>query len=283
MTRTNALSIATCQFPVSEHIPKNSRYIQNQIAEAKRLGADIVHFSELALSGYGGVEYDSLDELDWPALERETQAVLDCIRREKVWVLLGSTHRLSPEYKPHNSTYLIDPSGKVVDRYDKRFCTAGDLNHYTSGDHFVTFDINGVKCGLLICYDIRFPELYREYRRMGVQVMFHSFYNARAQGRNIHTTIMRPSLQERAATNYMWVSANNSSGYYQSWPSVFIRPNGEIAQSLRQHKAGAMVNIADTTEEFYDASAPFRDRALSNILHSGELVDDPRSADRVSI
>jgi hypothetical protein len=94
---------------------------------------------------------------------------------------------------------------------------------------------------------------------------------------------MRPSLQCHAATNYLWISANNSSAYYQSWPSVFIRPDGTIIASLKQHQPGVMVNRVDMTRQFYDASKPFREMAMKGALSNGEPVRDPRSRDRRSM
>jgi predicted amidohydrolase len=89
-----------------------------------------------------------------------------------LWVVLGSTHQLTGTNKPHNSLYLINMQGKIVDRYDKRFCTKGDLRRLTPGDHFVYFTINKVKCSLLICFDLRFPEIYRELYKQKVNCIF---------------------------------------------------------------------------------------------------------------
>jgi hypothetical protein len=44
------------------------------------------------------------------------------------------------------------------------------------GNHFSDFSIKGIRCGALICHDYRYPELYREYKRRGVQLMFHSYH-----------------------------------------------------------------------------------------------------------
>lgn len=274
--------VATCQFPVSGNIRRNADRIIDQITVASGRRADVVHFPETGLPGYGGMDYGSWDNFDWDLLYRATGEIISLARRKKVWVILGSTHRLSSGHLPHNSLYAISPEGMIVDRYDKRFCTGGDLKFYSPGDHFTVFDINGVRCGMLICYDVRFPELYREYKKLEVQLVFDSFYNARAKGPGIHRIIMRPSLQARAATNYLWISASNSSAYY-SWPSVFIQPDGVILGQLNANRPGVMVNTADTTRDYYDASRQHRDRAMEGVLNSGSLVDDPRSRERKSL
>ena len=115
----------------------------------KNGGAEIVHFSECALSGYGGANHDTLDGFDWDTLRAKTQEIMALAATLKLWVALGSMHQLTPPNKPHNSLYLINPQGRIENRYDKRFCTQGDLDYYTPGSRFVTFDLNGVRCSLL--------------------------------------------------------------------------------------------------------------------------------------
>ncbi len=276
------IRVSTCQFPVSRNLKRNSNRIRERILEARRQRANVAHFPEAALSGYAGVDIQSWDDYDWDALKTETLKIASLARMKGLWVVLGSAHPLSEGNLPHNSLYAISPKGRIVDRYDKRFCTGGDLKFYSPGDHFSVFTINGVRCGLLICYDVRFPEVYREYKKLGAQCIFHSFYNARAKRPGIHRIIMRPSLQTRAATNYVWVSASNSSAYY-SWPSVFIQPDGVIGGQLHPNRPGVMTNLVDTGRKLYDASRPFRDLAMKGILHSGQLVNDLRSRNRRSL
>jgi predicted amidohydrolase len=175
---------------------------------------------------------------------------------------------------------LISPEGKIVDRYDKRFCTPGDLDHFTPGNRFVTFEINGIKCALLICFDLRFPELYRGLHKLGVQCIFQSFYNARQRGPSVHTHIMRQTMQCHAATNHMWVSMTNSCGYFSPYPSCFIQPDGVIAEQLRPNRPGMMINTVDLDQDFYDPMAGFREMAIAGKLTNGQgQIDDPRSRD----
>jgi deaminated glutathione amidase len=272
------LKIATCQFAVSNSIKRNAQQIGRYLHQAKKKKADIVHFSECALSGYVGTDFPSFNNYNWELLKKETEKIMSLAGKLKLWVVLGSSHRLTEPNKPHNSLYLINPKGKIADRYDKRFCMSGDLHHYTPGNRFVTFNINGVKCSFLICFDLRFPELYRQLYKQKVNCIFQSFYNARQSGPSVHTHIMRQTMQCHAATNYLWASCANSSGYYSPYPSCFIQPDGVISAQLNFNRAGIMVNTVDLSRKFYDPMANFRDLAAKGKLSTSKnTIKDPRS------
>jgi len=277
------LKVATCQFAVSGSIRRNARQICEFLRKAKKANADIVHFSECALSGYVGTDFPSFDGYDWQLLKEETEKIMALVARLKLWVVLGSTHQLTKANKPHNSLYLIKPSGRIVDRYDKRFCTPGDLKRLTPGSRFVNFTVNGVKCSLLICFDLRFPELYRKLYKQGVSCVLQSFYNARQKGPSIHTHIMRQTMQCRAPTKYFWASMANSSAYYSPYPSCFIQPDGKIVRQLRANRPGMMVNKVDLKKKFYDPMADFRGMAINGKLNnSPKILKGARSKNTTS-
>jgi predicted amidohydrolase len=274
------LKIATCQFAVSSSINRNARQIHKFIKTAASAGADIVHLPECALSGYGGADFDTFEDFDWQLLKEQTLEIMALAKKLKLHIVLGSTHKLTGSNKPHNSLYLIGPKGTILDRYDKRFCMSRDLQYYTPGNKFVTFTVKGVKCALLICFDVRFPELYRQLRKLDVDCVLQSFYNARQPGPSVHTHIMRQSMQCRAATNFFWVSLANSSGYYSPYPSCFIRPDGFIVKQLGQNRAGLMVNTVDTKMRLYDPMADFREMAMKGKCDNRPAnIRDPRSKD----
>jgi predicted amidohydrolase len=280
MTNSGIIKIATCQFPVSESVERNSKCIQEFLEKAKKLDADIVHFSECALSGYAGPDFDSFKGYDWTLLVEETKKIMALAGKLQLWVVLGSSHKLTAPNKPHNCLYLINPQGQIADRYDKRFCTESDLNFYTPGNRFVTFELNGVKCALLVCFDLRFPELYRELKKLNVQCIFQSFYNARQKEQSVHRHIIRQTMQANAASNYFWASVANSSGEIAPYPSCFIQPDGEIVNELKLNEPGIMVNTVDTSQSFYDPSEKFRALAMKGILTNGpQSLNDARSKD----
>lgn len=275
---SGTLKIATCQFAVSSSVKRNASAVRSFLHQAGQAKARIVHFSECALSGYVGTDFPTFDGYDWDQLRDETVKIMELAGELGLWVVLGSTHRLTEPNKPHNSLYLIDPQGKIADRYDKRFGMPGDLRRLTPGNRFVTFTLNGVKCALLICFDLRFPELYRKLYQQGVQCIFQSFYNARQSGPSIHTHIMRQTMQCRAASNHIWVSMANSSGSYSPYPSCVIQPDGLIVSQARANRAGMLINTVDLGKKLYDPMADSRDLALAGQLTNGPAdLDDPRS------
>ena len=115
------LKIATCQFAVGASIKRNGRQISKFLHRAKKARADIVHFSECALSGYAPVDFETFEQFDWQLLKDETEKIIQLAAKLQLWVVLGSTHRPVGRNKPRNSLYLINPKGKIASRYDKRF------------------------------------------------------------------------------------------------------------------------------------------------------------------
>jgi predicted amidohydrolase len=303
------LRVATCQFPTSSDILSNRDWVLRLLREASNLGADVAHFPEASLSGYAGAGFPSHDSFAWPVLTAALKDVLSVAAELALWVVLGAAHRLTSPNRPHNSLYIVSAEGKIIDRYDKRFlsgeasCTMGDLAHYSPGDHFSVFDVKGVICGCLICVDCRYPELFREYKRRKVQLMFHSFHSghvgpddfaareaqvgAENHPLNPATTlpgITQPAMMHAAAgSNHLWISCANSSAYRSCWPSFFVRPDGVITGRLREHEPGVLISTVDTEQAFYDSTLAWRDRAMNGILNSGALVRDPRSTDRIAI
>jgi len=303
------LTVATCQFPIGSDMRKNLEYVARQIRTARDRGADVAHFPEACLSGYAGVDFASHEGFDWPLLEDCTRRALDLARELRIWVLLGSSHRLTAPHKPHNSLYIIDDRGRIVDRYDKLFCAGdrseetGDLAHYSPGTHFSVFTIKGIRCGALICHDYRYPELYREYRRRDVQLMFHSYHagnipperfqtmqddvgggNQRLNpGSTIPGITMPATMVAEAANNHVWISCPNSSARESCWPSFFVRPDGVVTGRLRRHTAGVLVSEVDTDEQIYDSTVAWRDRAMDGVSHSGTVVRDRRSDERTRL
>jgi len=278
---TEKLRIATCQFPVSGSAAENAKYIRDFMHAAAGEGAHLLHTSEASLSGYAGCDFPTFEKYNWDGLRKETTDLRALAKDLKMWLVLGSAHFLDENTKPTNCLYLIDPAGRIVDRYDKCFCTGGDQKHYSAGNRLVTHDIRGVKIGLAICYDICWPQLYIAYRKKGVTVMIHSFSNARDKGKNCLDTLNIREVPTRCSDNRLWAVANNSSTPYSHWGSFIARPDATIAKQLEINQPGMLVHdFPDTLSAggWYHNLKPMN-MADDEIMTWGTPSNNPRQLD----
>ena len=142
-------------------------------------GAQIVclpeYFSGVTLKG-GLLHPAAFDEGRHPVL----QAFADLARERRAWLLLGSLGVLSGDGRIFNRGYLLDPAGSVAARYDKIHMFDVELTAGTPlresatiapGDCAVVADTGFCRMGLSICYDLRFPHLYRRLAQAGADLL----------------------------------------------------------------------------------------------------------------
>ncbi len=162
-------------------------------------------------------------------------------------MVFGSTRVVTDEL-PRNCIHVISKDGDVVGTYDKRRLYKDEPLHYGLGDTSLVIDIEGIRCGFLICYDSCFPELYSDYRDQGVSVLFHSNYTANSsRGHDSLDDLVIAQLRTRAADNLMWISASNSSEPHSKLAACIVRPDGSVIASDR-HKPGIVVDDTSIAE-----------------------------------
>ena len=283
------LKLATSQFLITANVDQNLNTIRRHMKRAHHEGAQLVHFSEACLTGYLGSELQSARECDWDGAHVAMHEVMALARDLKLWTVIGSNHRLSGKNKPHNSLYVVNDQGELVTRYDKMFCCGTtnnnqDLKHYSPGEQFVDFTVRGVKCGLLICHDFRYPELFREYKRRGAHLVLVSFHLAgmKREDYDKYMVTVPATLQAAAASNFLSISSNNGTRP-MACPSFVVNPEGMIVDRARAHRNTILVNTIDTKAKLYDASVTWRERAMNGTFHSGNLIKDKRSSARTEL
>lgn len=130
------------------------------VAAAARAGADLVLFPEQFATGWSPVHPVAAPSV-LPALAESAVG-------HGVWVV-GSS--MEGEEVLQNTAWVIGPDGEVHARYAKvhLFTPQGEEQTCSAGDRPAVFDAGGVRFGLAICYDLRFPELFLHYARCGVE------------------------------------------------------------------------------------------------------------------
>lgn len=266
------LLVATCQYPVSADIKKNLFYVSRFIKQAGENGADLVHFSECNLSGYAGEDFKSLKGRDEALLDESFETVKALSAECQVHVIVGRHYYGREMKKPCNSLFLIDDKGKVIQRYDKRYLMGGpdevEQVHYSLGEKPLTFTLKGVKCGVLICHEWRYPEFYREYKQMGVELIFQSWYDGnyspakfKDKGKTLGEVIIG-TIRSMAANNSLWISASNTSTKESNFASFVTRPDGLIVSKHKRNVAGITITAIEPDKKYSDPSEYWRGRLL---------------------
>jgi deaminated glutathione amidase len=147
-----------------------------------------------------------------------TDAFADVARRRGVWILAGSlAEAVDDAARPCNTSVLIDPTGSIAAAYRKIHLFDVAVDHgpvdtesarVTPGDSAVVADVDGVRIGLSVCYDLRFPELYRTLALAGAQVLAVPSNFTERTGRD-HWEVL---LRARAIENGAWVLAPGQAG-----------------------------------------------------------------------
>ena len=241
------LRIATCQFPVSRDIAGNAKFIRRFMKEAVDAAADVAHFPETALPGYGRSDFTPLDTHNWQSLEEHTKGIVSLAGEFGLWVVLGSCRRVVDGEQPANCVHVISDTGRIVGTYDKQKLAPKETDWYTPGDGFLVVNINGMKCGFLICYEACFPDLFETYRKKGVRLIFHSCHNVSGRPKPALRELSLAQLRTRAADNRMWISDSNSSARYSFSTACIARPDGSVRGS-RRHVACLLVHELPDTE-----------------------------------
>lgn len=176
-------------------------------------------------------------------------------------LLIGSLAIQTSENRAANRSFLFGPDGQVKARYDKihlfdvtvsREETWKESNVYDRGDKVVMADIAGAKLGLSICYDLRFPSLYRHYGQSGADIIAVPAAFTRPTGEAHWASLLRA----RAIETGSFVIAPAQGGPHEDGRTTFghsliIGPWGDIRAHLDNHQPGyicADIDLADVQD-----------------------------------
>lgn len=154
----------------------------------------------------------------------------------RVNIVAGSVSNVR-DGKVYNTAMVFDRGGSCIASYDKThlFTPMGEDDYYTPGDHLCSFALDGVQCGIIICYDVRFPELTRSVAVEGLDMLF-----VVSQWPKVRTFHLRTLTTARAIENQMFVVCCNSCGAagetVYGGNSAIIDPWGQTIASAEENE-----------------------------------------------
>ncbi|ABO53713.1 carbon-nitrogen hydrolase family protein [Burkholderia vietnamiensis] len=243
--------VAALQMVSTPDVARNLADAGHLIEQAAADGAQLVLLPEyFCFMGHRDTDKLALAEpyRDGPIQQFLAQAA----QRHRVWVIGGTLPLQAPEPdRVLNTTLVFDPSGREAARYDKIHLfnfekgdeSFDEARTIRAGDTVVAFDAPFGRVGLSVCYDLRFPELYRRMGDCALLVVPSAF--TYTTGRAHWETLLRA----RAVENQCYVLAAAQGGKHENgrrtWGhSMLIDPWGEIV-AVRDEGAGVVAGALD--------------------------------------
>ncbi len=232
------MHVAAIQMVSTTKVDTNLARADALLAEAARQGARLAVLPEYFCL-MGASEADKVAARE-PLGAGPIQAFLaDCAQRYGLWLAGGSMPLACPDpQRVLNATLVFDPQGHRVARYDKMHLFAfqrgqeryAEADSITPGDAPVAFDCDGLRVGLSICYDLRFPELYR---KLSTPDPCDAFLVPAAFTYTTGEKHWEVLLRARAIENLAYVVASAQGGRHENgrrtWGhSMIIDPWGEV-------------------------------------------------------
>ncbi len=226
--------MAVCQNKPARDKAASIFHAVEMIEKAAKNGAELIVLPEIFYHPY---ELENILELTEEADDSETLDYLkDCARRLKIHLCAGSM-AIRDGNEIFNRSYLISPEGKILLKHDK--CHLFDVNFkelkvkessfFSPGNALNVVETELGKIGILICYDIRFPEAARMLALAGAEILLVPA---------VFNTVTGPAhwnllFRTRAVENQIYVAAaspaRDNDALYQAYGhSMIIDPWGEI-------------------------------------------------------
>ena len=218
------MKVAAAQMDIVWH-DRNANHdkARHMAEEAKKSGVDLLIFPEMAATGFSMDTSVTAESIDGP-----TPTLFRSLAKNLQMAIVGGFVLERKEGRPQNVSLTVDRKGADLALYAKTY-QIGLLHedqHYDPGDGPVSFPLGDMVAACLICYDLRFPELFRSLTdRCALILVIASWPAARQR----HWDILLPA---RAVENQLYVVGVNrvgeGGGHLFTGGSSIIDPAGEI-------------------------------------------------------
>ena len=231
------VTAACIQTNATSDMPTNFARIEPMIIEARQRGAEFIALPEnvsLIVKGREKIFAAALPEAQHPA----TAFFAQMARTTKAWILAGSVAVATGEDRLANRSLLFDPAGNVAARYDKIHMfdaflsdkeTYRESENFASGNKAVLAATPFGKIGMTVCYDVRFPHLYRSLAKGGADIItIPAAFTATTGALHWHVLNRARAIETGCFVLSPAQCGTHDAGRQTDGHSLIIAPDGKI-------------------------------------------------------
>jgi omega-amidase len=258
------VNVLALQYDIAwENKPANFEKVSRLLRQAQPSKDSLAALPEMFATGF------TMEAKMAEAYGSETERFLSNLARELgIWIIAGAAMR-GRDGKARNKALIFSPAGALAAFYAKMypFTPGGEADHYAAGDHPVTFKAGEWAVSPFICYDLRFPEIFRKAAASHRPELYVVIANW-PEKRILHWVRL---LQARAIENQAYVIGVNRIGtdpyYHYPGRSLIVDPHGEILADAGPDEGTIRASLDLATLRKYREGLPFlkdmRDQSLN--------------------
>lgn len=232
------MRLGAFQFAVSGEISQNLAKIKAATIRAASEGVRLLVFPECALTGYPPRDVPTSSEVDFAELA-DAHEELRCIADQwNVFLILGTMTQ--NEQGIRNTALMLRPSMQPM-YYHKRALWGWDRDNFVPGNEHGILEIDGLCVGVRICFEVRFPEYFRELYRQGTDLNVILFYDVTDRDGTERYDLIRGHIRTRAVENVCHTLAVNSLRPVQSAPTMLVNRSGAVLCEAERGKEELML------------------------------------------
>ena len=238
------MRLAAYQFGVTGDIKHNMETIGKAVELAAEKKAELIVFPECAVTGYPSRDIDKAENIDNAAVENALKALQGLSDKFGISIIVGT---VVFEEKYYNRAYLFTP-GQKASWYGKRALYGWDAENFDPENEMGIFQIGGLNIGVRICFEVRFPEYFRELYRAHTDLDIVLFYDVTDTDDTERYNLIKSHLLTRAVENVTPFLSVNATSPFQSAPTCFINASGKVLAECGRNQEDLLIYDFEKTE-----------------------------------
>ncbi len=236
------MRIGAYQFRVTGDPDINFEHIKQGIEEAAKAGVRLLAFPECAVTGYPPYCINSASDIDSEAVERIHEKISDLAATHDMFLIVGTI--FWDDSRCFNAAIAFSPD-RGRDVYRKRALWGWDRDNFSEGHDTGVFTVDGLKVGIRICFEVRFPEYFRELYQEQTDLNIILFFDTSDHEHPERYSLIKGHIQTRAVENVCHTLTCNTGAPCQTAPTGMFDRSGKVLAELEAGKEGLLVYDLD--------------------------------------
>ena len=243
MSKKRLVKIAIGQFKVTQGDTRaNLNKMLEMTDQASDAGADLIVFPELAYTGYFLESYE-LQKLAEPVDGPFVQQLCKKAKEKRIHIIAGYAESGLVPGKMYNSCVFVDDEGKVIENMQKFYAWGQEKLKFAEGKRLPVVETKLGKIGMLICYDVEYPEPARVEALKGAEIIVCSAVWSIPAERRWHV-----DLAGNALFNLLYTVGSNPVGDDCCGASKIVGPDGEVRAQASGTDEEVLIHEIDLDE-----------------------------------